>query len=222
MPVIAPIVDEAALLVVVMVIAPPELIEACRLLADSAVLRSFRVEIWPAPVPKVMAVAVPSPVAAMSSVRPASTPRFWLTPVPRPSAASAPALFDEIDRSEVVPVLISSLPPETEDAVVEPVRASILASNVLTVSPTLIWLAPVAPEASNVRVWPSTVMVLPAANAVEIAPDAPDSVVVPLMAAGVEALSFSATPVKVVFAVPSRFCAVAPVIVAAVTEDLVE
>src|SRR5450631_1574142 len=40
-PVIAPIVDEAASLLVVIVIAPVESIDACRLLVASLVLRSF-------------------------------------------------------------------------------------------------------------------------------------------------------------------------------------
>ena len=67
LPVNAPIVDEAALFVVVMVIAPVVSMLACRLFAASAVLSSLRVETWPAPVPKVMLVAVPLPVAAISA-----------------------------------------------------------------------------------------------------------------------------------------------------------
>ena len=51
----APIVDDAALLLVVMVIAPVVSMLACRLFAASAVLSWLRVEIWPVPVPKVMA-----------------------------------------------------------------------------------------------------------------------------------------------------------------------
>ena len=58
-PPIAPIVDEAALFVVVMVMPPVESMLACRLLAASAVLSWFSVETWPVPVPKVMLVAVP-------------------------------------------------------------------------------------------------------------------------------------------------------------------
>ena len=56
-PVIAPIVDEAALLLVVMLITPVVSMLACRLLAASAVLSWLSVETWPAPVPKVMLVA---------------------------------------------------------------------------------------------------------------------------------------------------------------------
>ena len=115
-----------------MVIAPEVLIDACRLLAASAELSSFSVETWPAPVPKVMAVAVPPPVAAMSSVRPVREPRVAVAPVPRPSAASAPELFDVIDRSAAVPVVDHQLAAGDREAVVLPVRASILASNVLT------------------------------------------------------------------------------------------
>ena len=73
-PVNAPIVDDAALLLVVMVITPVESMLACRLFAANAVLRSLRVEIWPAPVPKVIAVAVPPPVAAISRVSPERPP----------------------------------------------------------------------------------------------------------------------------------------------------
>ena len=64
----APIVDEAALLVVVMVIAPVVSMLACRLLAANAALSWLSVETWPAPVPNVMLVAVPLPVAAICSV----------------------------------------------------------------------------------------------------------------------------------------------------------
>ena len=73
-PVIAPIVEDAASFEVVMVIAPlEESIEACRLFAASAVLSWLSVETWFAPVPKVMLVAVPPPVAiawAWTSGRP--------------------------------------------------------------------------------------------------------------------------------------------------------
>src|SRR3984957_2947277 len=71
-PVIAPIVDEAALLLVVKVMTPVGSMVACRLLAASAVLSWFSDDTWPAPVPKVMLVAVPPPVAAISSVSPVS------------------------------------------------------------------------------------------------------------------------------------------------------
>jgi len=71
-PVVPPRVEEAALLLVVIVSTPVESMVACRLSADSAVLRSFSVEIWPVPVPKVTVVAVPLPVAPMVSVSPLS------------------------------------------------------------------------------------------------------------------------------------------------------
>src|ERR1700733_768717 len=66
--VMAPIVDEAALLLVVMLIWPVVLMLACRLFAANAVLSWLRLEIWPAPVPNVMFVAVPPPVAAIDNV----------------------------------------------------------------------------------------------------------------------------------------------------------
>ena len=68
LPVSAPIVDEAALLVVVMLIWPVVLMLACRLFAANAVLSWLSVETWPAPVPNVMLVGVPPPVAAICSV----------------------------------------------------------------------------------------------------------------------------------------------------------
>ena len=73
MPLIVPIVEDAASFEVVMLILPVvESIVACRLFAASAVLSWLSVETWPAPVPKVMLVAVPPPVAAMVSVSPLS------------------------------------------------------------------------------------------------------------------------------------------------------
>ena len=63
-------VDEAALLLVVRVMTPVGSMVACRLLAASALLSWFSVDTWPAPVPKVMLVAVPPPVAPISSVLP--------------------------------------------------------------------------------------------------------------------------------------------------------
>ena len=73
MPPIAPIVEDAASFEVAMLIAPVEaLIVACRLLAASAALSPFSVETWPLPVPKVIEVAVPPPVAPMVSVSPCS------------------------------------------------------------------------------------------------------------------------------------------------------
>src|SRR5580698_3471542 len=71
-PPIVPIVEDAALFDVMMLIWPVVLMLACRLLAASAVLSSLSVEISPLPVPKVMLVAVPPPVAPIVSVSPLS------------------------------------------------------------------------------------------------------------------------------------------------------
>mgnify|MGYP003694534845 CR=1 FL=1 len=69
----APIVDEAASLVVVMLIAPVPSTVACRLLAASLAFKSLRdLTVPPVPSPKVMLVAVPLPVAPMVRVRPPS------------------------------------------------------------------------------------------------------------------------------------------------------
>ena len=71
-------------------------IVACRLFAASAVLSSLRVEIWPLPVPKVMLVAVPPPVAPIVSVSPLSAGRrdgWWCRPrTERAERAGAAAL----------------------------------------------------------------------------------------------------------------------------------
>src|SRR5258708_38761336 len=70
-PPMVPIVDDAASLVVVMVMPPVESSVACRLLAASLVFRSLRLlTVPPVPLPKVMLVAVPLPVAPIVRVRP--------------------------------------------------------------------------------------------------------------------------------------------------------
>ena len=80
-----PIVDEAASFDVTMLISPVVLMPACRLFAASAVLSWLSVEIWPAPVPKVMLVAVPPPVAPIVSVWPLSAGGVTLVvPAERP------------------------------------------------------------------------------------------------------------------------------------------
>ena len=141
--------------------------------------------------PKVTLVAVPPPVAPIDSVRvlsgEAPTPRAWLTPVPRPSAASAAAFDEEMLRSEVVPVWIESAPAATVDELgVAPDSASNFCSNCVTLSVTLIWLLPEAPEATKVMFWPFTVTVSPAAKLAlsefEEVEAAPDSSVAPVMA----------------------------------------
>src|ERR1700722_15681152 len=71
-PVIAPIVDEAALLLVVRVMTPVGSMVACRLLLASALLSWFSDDTWPAPGPKGMLVAVTPPVAQISNVVPVS------------------------------------------------------------------------------------------------------------------------------------------------------
>src|SRR5665213_2189388 len=83
-PVIAPIVDEAALLLVVMVMTPVGSMVACRLSPASAVLSWFSDDTWPVPVPKTMLVAVPPPVAPIDNVVPVSAGALpvaaWVTP----------------------------------------------------------------------------------------------------------------------------------------------
>src|SRR5216684_502748 len=67
-----PIVEEAASFDATMLMTPVVLIVACRLFAASAALSAFRFEICPGPVPKVMLVGVPPPVAPIDNVSPAS------------------------------------------------------------------------------------------------------------------------------------------------------
>ena len=107
-----PIVDDAASLVVVIVITPADEIDACRLLAASAVLRSFNdLTVPPVPSPKVIEVAVPFPVAPIVSVKPPSAvvpPLRAVVPAVRPSFVSVPAV-PPMTRSWAVPVLRVSL-----------------------------------------------------------------------------------------------------------------
>src|SRR5258708_6520858 len=94
-------------------------------------------------------------------------------------------------------------PPLSDDGVVAPLKASIFASSVPILSVTLIWLAPVAPLATNVRVWPSTVIVLAGGPAVN----------------PVAKVSPPPTPFKVVLAsmlLPPAAVVTAPVVVASV------
>ena len=118
-PPIVPIVEDAASFEVVMLILPVVAsIVACRLLAASAALSPFSVETWPLPVPKVIAVAVPPPVAAMVNVSPCSSGGLTLVvpPVPRPKDVSALVAPAAMTRFCVVPVEITSLPPTTVEA----------------------------------------------------------------------------------------------------------
>src|ERR1700761_9746104 len=114
-PVIAPIVDEAALLLVVMEMTPVGSMVACRLLAARAVLSWFSDDTWPAPVPKVMLVAVPPPVEAIDSVLPVSAGELpvaaWVTPPVRPSAVNAAESLEEMLRVPLmVPVCSTTAP----------------------------------------------------------------------------------------------------------------
>src|SRR5262249_55268011 len=114
----------------------------------------------------------------------------------KPSAAKAAAFELDID-SEAASSLRSVItPPETVEGFVVPVIASIFDSSVWTLSVTLIWLLPVAPDATKVMVWPLTVMVLPAAKLaeIELLPAAPDSAVAPVIGAGVVAWLLTTPP----------------------------
>src|SRR5688572_6071661 len=112
-PPIVPIVDEAASLVVVIVIRLVELSNvANRLLAASWVLRSFRLlTVPPVPSPKVMLVAVPLPVAPIVRVRPFSgaTPAapVSLVAVTPDEPVTVPAVVTaEVAMLEVGPVVV--------------------------------------------------------------------------------------------------------------------
>ena len=77
-----------------MVILSSVLSEACRLFAASFAFRSFSDFTSPVPVPKVILVAVPPPVAPMVRVRPA-----------RPPVAAVPVLV-----AEAMPVVLEAAP----------------------------------------------------------------------------------------------------------------
>src|SRR5579883_44763 len=115
----------------------------------------------------------------------------------KPSAANA-ALFELVTVSDGAALLPFSvtMPLVTLEGVEVPVSASILVSSCCTVSVTLTWLLPLAPEATKVMVWPFTVMVSPAEKAVVSALPAPESVVVPLI--GAAAWLLAALPTTVV------------------------
>ena len=193
-PVIAeplPTVDDAALLVVVMVMAPVESMVACRLLGASAALRSLSVETWPAAVPNVMLVATPLPVEAMDSVLLVSALSACETPVPNPSAASAPELLLVMLRLLAVPVCNVILPLASIEATFAPVELVIWSMAVSTscTVPVVLMVLPVALvlvalTLLKVRVLPSTVRVSPSANPVArawlVGVDAPESAVVVL------------------------------------------
>src|SRR3984885_8792370 len=135
-PPIVPIVDDAALFEVTMLIWPVVLMLACKLFAASAVLSALSVEICPGPVPKVMLVAVPPPVAPIVSVSPLNGGGVRLVVVAeRPKDPSALVPPAAMTRFCDVPVFRTSWPvPLTVEAVVAPVMPSIAESTVCTVS----------------------------------------------------------------------------------------
>ena len=95
---------------------------ACRLLAASAVLSWFSVETWPAPVPKVMLVAVPPPVAPMVRVSPVETGLSTAAglgdaAVPRPSAVKSSRVgAGDAEVPLAMPVCSVTTPPATAEA----------------------------------------------------------------------------------------------------------
>ncbi len=200
---------------------------ACRLFAASAVLSWLSVEICPAPVPKVMLVAVPPPVAPIVSVSPLSAGGVRaVVPATRPILARAEP---EITRLLVVPVLRVTLPPETDDATLVPVTASIAASRCPTLSPTPMLVPVLVAPATKVKVVPFTTSVSPVvillARSFDAAPAVPDRSVAPVMLIAVPVLSFSTAAVAVTLLLvpgPSRLVAVAPVMAAEVTLDFGE
>ena len=117
----------------------------------------------------------------------------------KPSAANAVALLLEIDSDDASSVRSVTTPPLTVEGFEVPVIASIFVSSVWTLSVTLIWLFPDAPDATKVMAWPLTVMVLPAAKFAdsESVPAAPESAVAPVIGAGVASLLLTTPPVAV-------------------------
>jgi len=116
----------------------------------------------------VIAVAVPLPVAAISSVRPVRC----VVPAVRPSFASADPLTV---RSLDVPVLSVISPPLTDEAVPVPVMVSIAVRMLLTVAEARSIVAPLAemvlpaPVLTKLMLLPSTVSVSPVVMAEESA-----------------------------------------------------
>src|SRR5579871_1100094 len=217
-PVIAPIVEDAALFVVCRVIAPVGLMLACRLLAASAALSWLSVEIWPLPKPKVRLVIVPPPVGCTVSVS--------LTRPPPGGCADNPSLASALPESvrpagEGVSVMAPFvMVAEAFD------EASISASRSPTLSPMPIEVPEEELVAAKVKVVPLTTsvsaVVRPVARSFEVDAAAPDSRVVLVIATGVTvALVLTALPTTGVVAAPSRFVDVALVSATEVTLDLV-
>ncbi|MGY3451238.1 hypothetical protein ACVILH_003580 [Bradyrhizobium sp. USDA 4353] len=218
-PLIAPIVAEAASLVVEIEILPvEESIEAWRLLAASAVFKSFSELTCPVPSPNVMLVAVPPPVAPIVSVLPAKPSPTALSP----SLAKVPLLPESVNPAAggvrvIAPAVIDELTP---------VAVWIADSRFDTVSP-MPMLVPVEDvPVTKLKVVPLTTSVspevMPVARSFDEVPAVPDSLVLPVIATAV-VLSFStAVPVTAVLLAPNRLVAVAPVRAVEVTLDLVE
>src|SRR3569833_303837 len=211
-------VDEAESLVVRMVSTPVVLRLACRLLAANTVLSWLSVDIWDAPVPNVMFVGVPPPVAAIVNVWPlsAGAARAVVAAV-RHSFASA---LPERVRSCAEPVASVILPPETDDGVVDaPVTASIAARRFETVSPTPMLVPALTEPATKVNTTPFTVRVSPVvmldARSFEVELPTPARRVEPVIATDVVLSLLTVLPVTNVFEeLPSRLFAVAPGIAA--------
>src|SRR5437868_1513056 len=114
-----------------------------------------------------------------------------------PSAAKAAAFELVTVRPAASSACSVIAPPEMVEGDEVPLIASILESSVWTLSVTLTWLLPLAPEATKLICWPLTVMVLPAAKsaASELVAAAPDKVVAPVI--GAAALLLAAVPIAV-------------------------
>ena len=119
--------------------------------------------------------------------------------MPRPSAASAVAFELVTVRVPLVVPVCRVMTPVAAAEPVPPLRPSILASKPPTVLETLIWFAPVAPDATKVSVWPSTVRVSPLAKPAvsESVLDAVASSVALVIAAGTVRLLLTEVPAKV-------------------------
>src|SRR3954463_7800567 len=216
-------VDEAESLVVRIVSTPVVLRLACRLLAANTVLSWLSVDICDAPVPNVMFVGVPPPVAAIVNVSPLSAGAARAV-VAAVSPSLANALPDRV-RSCAVPVASVILPPATVDGVVDaPVTASIAVRRLDTESPMPILVPALTEPATKVKTTPFTVSVSPVvmldARSFEVELEVPESLVDPVIATGVALSLLTALPVTKVFEeLPSRLFAVAPGITADETLD---
>ncbi len=136
----------------------------------------------------------------------------------KPSAANAVAFELVIDSAAALSVRSVMTPPLTVDGFELPVIWSIFDSRAWTLSVTLSWL-PVAPDATKLIVVPLTVIVLPGTKLAdsEFVPAKPDSAVVPLTGAGVEAWLLTTLPA----AVPSVLKKLSPASTAEAATSLV-